>query len=131
MKYGQCKPLQQYHYIVSNADTVGNLTKSVVFVQYLTCRVSDQPFSLLLCKDCDKGAEVVQQIVLHGDVTQEFLQQRRDKYCIHSKAVEQFCPDKHFDLENMSFPFYFGRDLVDLEQLSSNCLLYTSPSPRD
>ena len=70
-KYGQCKPFQQYHYIVSDADTVGNLTKSVVFVQYLACRVSNQSVSLLLCKECDKGAEVVQQIVFHGDVTQK------------------------------------------------------------
>ena len=69
-KYGQCKPLQQYHYVLSDADNVGNLTKSVVFVQYLACRVGDQSVSLLLCKDCDKGAEVVQQIVLHGDVTE-------------------------------------------------------------
>ena len=98
---------------------MGNLTNGVVFVQYLACRLGDKRASLLLCKECDQGADVVQQIVLHGDVGEEFLQQRREKYCIHSKAIEQFHPDNYFDLENLTFPFYFGRDLVDIEQLSS------------
>ena len=118
-KFGKCRPLQHYHYILSDVDSVGNLTNGVVFVQYLACRLGDKRASLLLCKECDQGADVVQQIVLHGDVGEEFLQQRREKYCIHSKAIEQFHPDNHFDLENLTFPFYFGRDLVDIEQLSS------------
>ena len=28
-KFGQCRPLQQYHYIVSDVDKVGNLTNGV------------------------------------------------------------------------------------------------------
>ena len=64
-KFGQCRPLHHYHYIVSDVDSVGNLTNGVVFVQYLACRLGA---SLLLCKECDQGAEMVQQIVLHGDV---------------------------------------------------------------
>ena len=102
---------------------MGNLTNGVVFVQYLACRLGDKRASLLLCKECDQGAEVVQQIVFHGDVGEDFIQQRREKYCIHSKAVEQFHPDEHFDLENFGFPFYFGRDLVDIEQLTFSMLL--------
>ena len=72
-----------------------------------------------MCKECDQGSEVVQQIVFHGDVGEDFIHQRRENYCIHSRAVEQFHPDKHFDLENLSFPFYFVRNLVDIEQLYS------------
>ena len=34
-KFGQCRPMQHYQYIVSDVDTVGNLTNGVVFVQYL------------------------------------------------------------------------------------------------
>ena len=66
----------------------------------------------------------LQKNVFHGDVRDDFLKQRREKYCIHSKAVEQFHPDKYFDLENLSFPFYFQRDLVDIKQLSSKPLKY-------
>ena len=78
-KFGQCRPLQQYHYIVSDAEKVGNLTHGVV-----ACRLGDERASLLLCKECGQGAEEVQQIVLHGDVGEEFLHQRREKYCIHA-----------------------------------------------
>ena len=74
--------MQHYHYIVSDVDTVWNLTNGVVFVQYLACRLGDKRASLLLCKECDQGAEVVQHIVLRGDVGEEFLKQRREKYCI-------------------------------------------------
>ena len=80
-KFGQCRPLQHYHYIVSDVDSVGNLTNGVVFVQYLACKVGDKRASFLR-KECDQGAKVVQQIVLHGDVDEKFVQQRREKYCI-------------------------------------------------
>ena len=42
-KFGQCKPLQQYHYLVSDTDHLGNLTHNDVFVQYLACQVSNLP----------------------------------------------------------------------------------------
>jgi hypothetical protein len=38
--------------------------------------------------------------------------------------VEYFESDKKFDLANLNFPFYFGRDLVDLKEISSNFLKY-------
>ena len=36
--------------------------------------------------------------------------------------MEYFGPHKQFDLANLNFPFYFGRDLVDLEEISSKPL---------
>ena len=46
-KFGQCRPLHHYHYIVSDVDSVGNLTNGV---QYLACRLDDKRASFLVCK---------------------------------------------------------------------------------
>ena len=32
-KFGQCRLLQHYHFIVSDVDNVGSLTNGIVFVQ--------------------------------------------------------------------------------------------------
>ena len=57
------------------------------------------------------------------DIEQSFLANIETNYCIHCKACAQFKPTDIFPLEDQLFPWYFGRDMVDIQVISKKPLL--------
>ena len=117
------KSLSHHHFIVPDCDDLGNLLPAYVFVHFIGIKKSASFDHLLICKQCNEEAESLQQILMRGKITEDFLIDQKKKYCIHSKTISTFDPEIYFKVDDSCFPWYFGSDLVDIEYIQEKPLL--------
>ena len=123
MQNNRINALSQHHLVIPDCDDIGNLKVAYVFVQYVGVEIEEEIDHLLICRSCNKEAESLQQILMQGTVESIFLEQQKQKYCIHSRTLTKFSPESYFKITENSFPWYFGSDLVDIEHLSEKPVL--------
>ena len=117
------KALTHHHFVVPDCDDLGNLLTTYVFVQFVGVRMCDGFDHLLICKKCNEEAESLQQILINGKITADFLKAQKRKYCVHSRTLTTLDPESYFKLDENCFPWYFGSDLVDIEYIQEKPLL--------
>ena len=117
------KALTHHHFILPDCDDLGDLLPSYVFVQFVRLKIGDEFNHLLICRKCNQEAESLQQILINGKITVDFMKLQKQKYCIHSKTISTFNPESYFELNENCFPWYFGSDLVDIEYINKKPLL--------
>ena len=116
-------PLEWFHFLMASADNSGNLLKKNVLVQYIGCKIDGDYKFILLCKECNEEWDSLQQILMRGNVSNTFIKDIVDKYCIHCKVCLEFNPQEIFPINESSFPWFFGSDLVDMQVLQEKPLL--------
>ena len=99
------KSLTHHHFIVPNCDDLGNLLPAYVFVQFIGIKRADSFDHLLICKQFNEEAESLQQILMQGKFTEDFLIDQKKIYCIHSKTISTFDPQIYFEVNDSCFPY--------------------------
>ena len=107
MQNNRINALSQHHLVIPDCDDIGNLKVAYVFVQYVGVEIEEEIDHLLICSSCNKEAESLQQILMQGTVESIFLEQQKQKYCIHSRTLTKFSPESYFEIRENSFPWYF------------------------
>ena len=105
------KALTHHHFVLPGCDEMGNLLSSFVFVQFIGVKLETGFSHLLLCKSCNEESESLQQILMRGNVSNDFLDSQKQKYCIHCRCISQLDPESSYILNDNAFPWYFGNDL--------------------
>ena len=71
--------------------------------------------------ECDETeeSESLQQVLMRGNISNEFLESQKQKYCTHCRCITELNPESYYNLNENVFPWYFGNDLVDIECIQS------------
>ena len=69
----EVKALTHHHFVLPGCDEMGNLLSSFVFVQFIGVKLETGFSHLLLCKSCNEESESLQQILMRGNVSNDFL----------------------------------------------------------
>ena len=115
--------LNWHHFLMASADEYGNLLKKNILVQYIGCKIDRKMKYLLLCNECNEECSSLQQILMRGELTDQFYNDLVGKYCIHCKVCDEFNPIQIFPLSEGSFPWYFGPDILDVQVIQEKPLL--------
>ena len=113
------KALAHHHFVLPECDETGNLLSSFVFVQFIGVKVETGFSHLLVCKTCNEESESLQQVLMRGNISNEFLESQKQKYCTHCRCITELNPESYYNLNENVFPWYFGNDLVDIECIQS------------
>ena len=108
---------------MASADEYGNLLKKNILVQYIGCKIDRKMKYLLLCNECNEECSSLQQILMRGELTDQFYNDLVGKYCIHCKVCDELNPIQIFPLSEGSFPWYFGPDILDVQVIQEKPLL--------
>ena len=122
-RHKKLKALSQHHFIVPDCYDFGELLQTYVFVQFVGVMLENEFDHILICHKCNEETESLQQILMKGKITTEFLEELKRKYCIHSKTITTFDPETYYKLDKNCFPWYFGSDLVDIEYIQEKPLI--------
>ena len=67
--------MAHYHFLISDCGEIG-------------IKMENDISHLLGCRTCnDTKAESLQQIMMKGNPTRKFLEDQKEKYCIHGKTL--------------------------------------------
>ena len=83
------KALTHHHFVLRECDDTGNLLSSFVFVQFIGVKLETGFSHLLLCKTCNGESESLHQILMRGNVNNDFLESHKQKYCIHCRCIAE------------------------------------------
>ena len=111
--------LAHHHFVIPDCDESGNLLTTFVFVQFIGLKLESGFNHFLICKLCNEMSESLQQVLMRGNVSNEFLQSHKQKYCVHSRCISKMDPEESYNLNDNLFPWYFGNDLVYIKMIQS------------
>ena len=109
------KDLAQLHVVLPECYETGNLLSFFVFVQFIGVKLETGFRHLLLCKTCNEESESLQQVLMRGNINNDFLESHKQKYCIHCRCIAQLDPESYYNLNENVFLWYFGNDLLGIE----------------
>ena len=68
-------------------------------------------------------ADSLQQIIAHGQVSSQFFDRCVKNYCIHCQVSLELELEKYFHIDEKSFPWSFGSELLDIQILQEKPML--------